>query len=183
MLGQRGYIRRMAALRITGWDVVHLDRLTFMWVQSIRFELDASKSDRELLELLISSPGYGHDYASPFDGEEMVDPPVIHGRWYLGAIHQGRFSETSAELARSVIRTWVDDQDWRDPEYRQPPEVHERLEPVYEILRSGRVYRLRNPSDDFLHEYGCVTGNLGFHEFVTIDRRSGALYLLVASDD
>ncbi|MFD6055162.1 hypothetical protein [Agromyces sp. NPDC060279] len=173
----------MAALRITGWDVVHLDRLTFMWVQSIRFELDASKSDREQLQLLISSPGYGHDYASPFDGEELVDPPVIHGRWYVGAIHPGRFSETNAEFARSMIRSWVDEQDWHDPKYRQPPEVHERLESVYEVLRSGRVYRLRNPSDDFLHEYGWVTGNLGFHEFVTIDRRSGTLHLVVASDD
>ncbi|MFK4729336.1 hypothetical protein ROT00_06595 [Agromyces mediolanus] len=86
----------MAALRITGWDVVHLDRLTFMWVQLVRFAVDTSKSDRELLELLISSPGYGHDYASPFHGEAMVDLPVIHGRWYAGAIHPGRFSETSA---------------------------------------------------------------------------------------
>ncbi|MCM3656864.1 hypothetical protein M3147_06310 [Agromyces mediolanus] len=92
----------MAALHVTGSDVVHLDRLTFMWVQLVRFDLDVSKSDSELLELLISSPGYGH--------------------------------------------------------------------------------RLRNP-DEFRHEYSWVTGALGFHEFVAIDRRSGVLHLVVACDD
>jgi len=63
--------------------------------------------------------------------------------------------------------------------------VSESDSELLELLISspGYGHRLRNPSDEFQHEYGWVTGALRFHEFVAIDRRSGVLHLVVASDD
>ena len=51
------------------------------------------------------------------------------------------------------------------------------------LLQAERVYLLNNPGTDAEHEYGFVTGSLGFHELVVIDRASGCLHLVVASDD
>ena len=77
----------------------------------------------------------------------------------------------------------IRDRDWVDPHYRQPPEVQARLQKVYTLLRSGNLYRLTNPSCEHEHEYGWVTGKLGFHEFVVIDRPGRVIHLVVASDD
>lgn len=170
-------------VRLVGSDIVSMDKGTFMWVQLTHFTFDPSLDDRTVLADLIASPGYAHDYATPFDGKAPIIEPALHGRWYRDRIRAGLFEPWSASDAQSVIRSWADDQDWTEPGYRQPPEVHARLGPVYDLMRAGNLYKLRNPGKEAEHDYGGATGELGFHEFVVIDRASERLHVIVASDD
>ena len=176
------YSRGVDELPVIGADIVHLDKNTFMWVQLTHFG-EAPEGDMSAIAALIVSPGYAHDYASPFHVEQQPVEPPVHGRWWLSAIEAGRFEPTTAAEAEERIRSWVDDQDWIDPSYRQPPDVLRRLQTVFDLLRGGKVYTLSNPGDDAIHDYGAVTGGLGFHEFVVIDRASGTVHVVVASDD
>ena len=174
-------------------DVVHMDKHTFMWVQQTHFTFDAACDDGAVLAELIACDAYDHDYASPFESNPHYASPFpsspqppndqIHGRWRLDAVNVERFHPISSDAAVSVIDKWANEQEWLDSDYRQPDDVMARLEPVYELLRSGSVLQLDNPGDDALHDYGWVTGKMGFHEFVVLDRSSGSLHVIVASDD
>ncbi|WP_147917355.1 hypothetical protein [Ruania zhangjianzhongii] len=170
-------------LRLRGSDLIHLDEGTYMWIQVTHFAIEAEQSDRSLLSSLIASPGYAHDYASPFDPDEEVQQSAVHGRWRLETIHPALFARCTPHDAEALLQVWVDEQQWTEPGYRQPPKVRARVEGVVNLLRSGRLYRLNNPGTDAEHEYGFATGSLGFHEFVVIDRVTECLLLVVASDD
>lgn len=171
------------ALPLVGSDVVHLDRNTFMWVQMTHFAIDVDQDDPAILASLIESPEYGHDYASPFPSETAPFGRPIHARWVLSAISVDRFEPSTAGRAEADLQRWANDQDWTEPDYRQPPEVMQRLRSVYSLLRSGYIYKLRNPGREAEHDYGSVTGGMGFHEFIVIDRSNDTLHVIVASDD
>jgi hypothetical protein len=156
---------------------------TFMWVQVTHFAFDAAQEDRAILASLIASPGYAHDYASPFDGQMEVTEPAVHGRWWRDRVHVRLFEPWSPTDAETLIRRWADQQDWTESDYRQPPEVHASLQGVYLLLRSGQLYKLNNPGSEAEHDYGFVTGGMGFHEFVAVDRAAQRLHVVVASDD
>ncbi|MFJ4029377.1 hypothetical protein ACIPWF_18255 [Paenarthrobacter sp. NPDC089989] len=170
-------------LPLVGDEVVHLDSGTFMWVQLTRFLIDPDQDDQSILESLIESPGYQHDYASPFPSATEVRAWGIHGRWVIDAIQPGLFEPSTAEAAKAEIAIWANDQEWTDPQYSQPFEVIQRLETIYTLMGSGTVLKLRNPPRESEHDYGFVTGNLGFHEFIVIDRILRTLHVIVASDD
>lgn len=72
---------------------------------------------------------------------------------------------------------------WTNPEFSQPADAIQRLGTIYSILDSGPVLKLRNPPREDEHDYGFVTGSLGFHEFIVIDRILRTLHVIVASDD
>lgn len=171
------------ALTLVGSDIVHLDRQTFMWVQLTHFAIGLEQGDDALLASLIESPAYAHDYASPFPSEGVPVDVGIHGRWRLSEISTDMFSPTTAAQAQDDLQRWANEQEWTNPDYQQPAEVMRRLECVDALLRSGRVYKLRNPGPDAEHAYGAVTGTLGFHEFVAIERSMATVHLIVASDD
>jgi hypothetical protein len=170
-------------LRFVGSDHVPMDRLTFMWIQITHFAAITPADDRALITELIRSPQYAYDYASPFDPEHAVVEPAVHGRWWRDSLHAWMFRRCSAVDAEAVLQSWCDDQDWTPPGFQQSPAAQGRLRDVFLLLRVGDVHRLQNPSRDVEHEYGFVTGGLGFHEFVVIDRANGAVHLIVASDD
>ncbi len=171
------------AVRLVSSDLVHMDKYTFMWIQLTHFAIDTAQDDRSLLASLITNPGYAHDYASPFDAETAIIEPAIHGRWWRSSVHPDLFEPWTAVDAESLLQRWADDQEWTDPNHRQPPAAHRRLQDVCALLRSGELYKLRNPGPEDEHDYGFVTGSMGFHEFVVIDRNSQSLHLVVASDD
>jgi hypothetical protein len=171
------------ALPLVGSDIVHLDKNTFMWVQMTHFVINVDQDDAALIASLIASPEYAHDYASPFPSHGAPFGKTIHGRWVLSAISVDRFGPSTADRAVVELQRWANEQDWVDPDFRQPPEVMHRLQSVCSLLRSGNVYKLLNPGREAEHDYGDVTGGLGFHEFVVIDRTNGTLHLVVASDD
>ncbi|NWL10443.1 hypothetical protein DM793_03885 [Paenarthrobacter nitroguajacolicus] len=154
-----------------------------MWVQLTHFLIDPDQDNRSILESLIESPGYQHDYASPFPPAAEVRARGIHGRWRIDAIHPGLFEPSTAETAKAEIDTWANDQDWTDPEYSQPPDAIQRMGTIYSILDSGPVLKLCNPPREDEHDYGFVTGSLGFHEFIVLDRVLRTLHVIVASDD
>lgn len=172
-------------LPFVGDDIVHLGSGTFMWVQLTHFLIDPDQDDQSILESLIESPGYQHDYASPFPSRGGSEPRAwgIHGRWRIDAIHPDLFEPSTAEAAKAEINVWANDQDWTDPEYSQPADAIQRLETIYSLLGSGPVLKLRNPPREAEHDYGFVTGSLGFHEFIVIDRILRTLHVIVASDD
>lgn len=170
-------------LQLVGSDIVHLDKNTFMWVQVTHFAIDADQQDAEILSSLIASPGYAHDYASPFPSEGAPFGKRVHGRWVLNAITVGRFEAITADRAEADLNRWANEQDWVDPDYRQPPDVMQRLRALYPLLRSGDIYKLHNPGAEDEHDYGDFTGDMGFHEFVVVDRRTRMLHVIVASDD
>ena len=168
-------------LRLVGSDIVHMDKGTFMWIQLTHFAIVTAQDDRSLLASLIASPAYAHDYASPFDAAAVVTEPAVHGRWWRSSIHPELFMPWTAADAESLIQDWTGN--WTDLDYRPPPAVQRRLQDVYDLLRSGDLYKLDNPGAEDEHEYGYVTGGMGFHEFVVIDRNRGSVHVVVASDD
>ncbi|WP_448629745.1 hypothetical protein [Cellulomonas soli] len=170
-------------LRLVGSDTVHLARGTFMWIALTRFAIEQGMDDLSLLGCLIATPGYAHDYASPFDERAIVTEPAVHGRWWRSSIRPASFERWTAAEAEALLQRWADVQDWTDPAFRQPPAVQGRLHDVYALLRSGTAYHLINPGPADEHEYGYVTGQSGFHEFVVIDRPGGLVHVVVASDD
>lgn len=170
-------------LPLVGDDIVRLGSGTFMWVQLTHFLIDPNQDDQSILESLIGSPGYQHDYASPFPPAAEVRARGIHGRWRIDAIHTDLFAPSTARAAKAEIDVWANEQDWADPEYSQPPDAIQRLETIYSLLGSGTVLKLRNPPREAEHDYGFVTGSLGFHEFIVIDRIPRTLHVIVASDD
>ena len=169
-------------LRLVGSDIVHMDKGTFMWIRLTHFAIETAQDDRSLLASLIASPAYAHDYASPFDAAAVVTEPAVHGGWWRGSIHPELFMPWAASDAESLIQDWTGN--WtHDLDYRPPPAVQRRLQDVYDLLRSGDLYKLDNPGAEDEHEYGYVTGGMGFHEFVVIDRNRGGVHVVVASDD
>ena len=170
-------------LRLVGSGIVHMDKGTWMWIQLTHFAIETAQDDRSLLAALIASPAYAHDYASPFDAAAVAAEPAVHGRWWRSSIRPGLFAPWTATDAESLIQGWADDQDWADPGFREPPAVQRRLQDVYALLRSGDLYKLDNPGSEDEHEYGSVTGGMGFHELVVIDRKRHSVHVVVASDD
>lgn len=173
----------MGALPVVGHELIHLDRGTSMWVATTRFAAPEA-DDLATIAALVASPGYADDYISPPGlTPDSIDEASVHGRWWLTAITVDGFTPTTADAAIERIRTWVDDQPWTDPDYRQPPDVFERLEIAFDALRSGTIYALANPGDEHEHEYGMAVGSMGFHEFVVIDRVQRIVSVIVAADD
>lgn len=170
-------------LQLVDSEIIHMDVGTFMWIQVTHFSLATAQDDRAMLTSLIASPGYAHDYASPFDPDAAVTEPAIHGRWWRSSIAAESFEECTAADAESTLQGWADQQEWTDGDFRQSPSIQRRLRDVYPLLRAGALYRLVNPGAESEHEYGSVTGGMGFHEFVVIDRSSGRVHVVVASDD
>lgn len=91
-------------VRLVGSDIVHMDTNTFMWVQLTHFSFDPSLDDRSVLAGLIASPGYVHDYASPFDAKAPATEPAVHGRWYRDQIHAESFEPWSASDLSLISR-------------------------------------------------------------------------------
>ena len=47
-----------------GDDIMHMDKNTFMWVQLTHFTFDPADDDRSVLDQLVGSDAFAHDYAS-----------------------------------------------------------------------------------------------------------------------
>jgi hypothetical protein len=170
-------------LRVVGSDLVHMDEGTFMWIRLTHFAIETAEDDRSLLASLIASPAYAQDYTGSSDFAAVVTgEPAVHGRWWRSSIHPELFTPWTASDAESLIQDWTGNWTY-DLDYRPPPAVQRRLQDVYDLLRSGDLYKLDNPGAENEHEFGCVTGGMGFHEFVVIDRNRRSVHVVVASDD
>ena len=169
--------------RLVGNDIVHMDKGTFMWIELTHFAMETAEDDRSLLASVIASPAYAH-YPGPFDAAAEVTESAIHGRWWRTSVHPELFTSCPASDAEALIQDWAGPQEWTDPDYRPPPAVQRRLQDVYDLLRSGDLYKLDNPGAEEEAQYlGTVTGGMGFHEFVVIDRDRRSVHVVVASDD
>lgn len=104
-----------------------------MWVQLTEFAVDPSLDDRAVLAALVESPGYAHDYASPFDHNALVTEPAVHGRWWRSSIGSELFEPCAAEKAAEVLQDWADDQDWVDPTERRSGQ------PFHAVTREGHA--------------------------------------------
>lgn len=170
-------------LRLVGSDIVPLGDGTFMWIQVTHFAIDPSQTDHSILEALIASPGYAHDYASPLDDQAAATESAVHGRWWRSAIHAELLDPCTPAAAESTLRAWADDQTWSDLRHPSTACRSTRLQSVRALLQTGQLFKLNNPGVDSEHGYGWVTGGLEFHEFVVLDRTSRTAHVIVASDD
>jgi len=162
--------------------IIHMDPGSFMWVQTIRFKISRDDDDQSLLRCLIATPWYCHDYASPFDPDREVVEPAVHGRWWRSSISPELFEPCDASDAETVLTDWAENHDWGGG-YRPSQDALQQLQVTFSVFHSGSLYQLHNPGPEHVHDYGWVTGGMGFHEFVVIDRDSLLLHLMVASDD
>ena len=172
------------SVEFVGHDVVCMAELTYAWVRLEHFTFDVAQDDRAVLAELIASDPYAWDFATaPLPPHPLwLDRTRVHGPWLLEEITVDGFQPVSSGAAISVIDKWINENELLDSDDEQRETVRARLEPVYELLRSGSVFQLDNPSDYTTREW-LYMGGTGFHEFVVIDRSSGSLHVIVASDD
>ncbi|MCL2483536.1 MAG: hypothetical protein FWF43_09025 [Propionibacteriaceae bacterium] len=154
-----------------------------MFIDILHFTVGPEDDDQSCLESLIGSSWYCHTYAAPFDPDQAISEPAIHGKWWRSNITVQLFESWSPKAAVSLLEDWADNQNWNDPNYRQSPETHQRMNPVFSLLKSGHLYKLNNPGPEHEHDWSYVIGHTGFHEFVAIDHASHKLHLIVATDD
>ena len=158
--------------------------VTRQWVDIKVFTLPADVDDRTALALMIAHVRYRDSYAS----STFEDAKTIHGPYRLSAITPAIFTVVNADDVDSVIRHWAEHviRDWDENFVSWPQAQREALErEVYARTRQGTViYQLPDIRATAQHDWGDVVGSdAGFHEFVIIDRSSGELALVVASDD
>jgi hypothetical protein len=164
-------------------DYLPMAEHSYMWILTIRFDIAGEEGGDEVINAIITSPQYGYDFASPFDGTAGPSHPDIHGRWWRRHIGSDRFELCSPAHAVEVVRSWAEDQKWTDPNFTQPLDAQQRLNDTYSVLQAGEVYELNNPLAEHEHDYGWVMGRTGFHEFLVIDRTHRTATLVVTCDD
>lgn len=150
-------------------------RTSRQWVSIKLFALPPDADDHEVLALLIRHVRYRDSYGGTGDR----DMETIHGPYWLKAITPEVFFSASAVNTEALIRTWADYTVALTAEDRAAMERE-----VYPRIRSATSrYQLPDLRDTALHDWGSSVGSDGFYEFALIDRQSGSVALLVASDD
>lgn len=151
---------------------------TYQWVSLKLFELPADADDNEVLASLIRHVRYRDSY----NGTGDEDMKTIHGPYQLSAITPDSFIALSASDIETLVRTWA--------EYAAPlpdPRRAEMERELYPRIRqSTSSYQLPDLRDSAQHDEGwgtSVGSATGFFEWVLINRASGSLALVVASDD
>ncbi|MFB6837886.1 hypothetical protein [Streptomyces sp. NPDC056361] len=168
---------------LTHWDSIIINFRDFAfpegkghgyrWVHLKRFRLPSDvPGDRDLLAALIAHP----EFRDTYDGAGVWLEPR-HGQWWSDRITPDTYLPVGDETATDVIRSWA------AGGVGVPVDLAERLqEAVYTpIHHATSRYALGDLPDDALHDYGPI--HIEFHELVLVDRRKGALTLLVAADD
>jgi hypothetical protein len=166
-----------SSLVFASQELVHLDHLSFCWVNIKRFALiDSGALDRDVLGDLIADRQYHDDYL----GRDSVqrEPAVRHGPYWLTAISADTFETIQPDDAVHQIQGWAD----RDGPMSNRTQA--QLETVVYALIRGAIFRLPDLGEQTQHEYGYAVGSdRGFHEYVAIDRDAGTLALIVTADD
>ena len=175
---------RLPWLRLEQHTFTSLDSGTYMWVDHFQFSIDPKLPDEELLGGLLSSADYAHDFASSYryGADVGVEDRPIHARWIADLLTVDMFVPVDAADARRSIHSWIEDEVLEPP---QTPRTHARVDAVLDrALARGKTYRLDVPEgEEFMHDCGLVVGATGYQEYVTIDRTSETIHLLVASGD
>lgn len=175
---------RLPWLRLEQHTFTSLDSGTYMWVDHFVFSIDSTLPDEELLAGLIASAYYAHDFASPYryGADVGFEDRPIHARWMADLLTVEMFTPVDPADARQSIHSWIDDEMLEPP---QTPRTHSRVDAVLDrAFAMGQTYRLDVPEgEELMHDYGFVVGATGYQEYVTIDRASETMHLLVASDD
>lgn len=161
---------------------------THQWISVKLFTLRCDVDDDTALTLLIAHPCYRDAYAGVGGVGQQEAEPYWHGPYWLSLISPNTFVKATPDAAAEEIDTFAERtiQTWDGPYARWHDadleatrrEVHQRF------LRATTLYQLPDIRATAQHDWGQTVGSeSGFHEFVTIDRRSRELALIVASDD
>jgi hypothetical protein len=148
----------------------------YQWFDIKLFRLpDEPIDDRKALSLLLRHVRYRDSYASSV----FEDSESIHGPYCLDAITTDVFTRSDAASAEATLHGWA------EQVVPVPDTERDQIErELYSRVHTATsCYRLV-VGPEAQHESGWVVGGMtGFHEFVLIDRRTGILALVVASDD
>lgn len=85
--------------------MTHLDRNTFLWVDIKTFGIGTGFNDVTLIKNTLDQRAYADSYQEAPPEEQSGG---VHGPYLLKAIDPADFTPVSARGARSVIRTWAD---------------------------------------------------------------------------
>jgi hypothetical protein len=149
--------------------------VTRQWVSIKVFTVPADVDDRSALAAMIAHVRYRDNYAGTGD-TDMVDK---HGPYWLTAITPEAFVVADPAAVDTVIRTWAG---YYTPWPAADREAMDR-EVYPRIHHATVIYQLPDIRAIAQHDWGDIVGSDGFHEYVTIDRTTGELALMVASDD
>lgn len=156
--------------------VTHLDQGTNQWVSDKAFIIGEGFNDQTLIKNTLNHRAYADNY----QGTEVEEQDgTVHGPFLLARIKAEDFAEVPAHAAIAEI------QDWADQTGRQSAPTQSALATeIFALLsQADVVYRFPSLGEDTEGPWGWVVGRAGFHEFITIDRDSACLHLIVASDD
>ncbi|MFF3976997.1 hypothetical protein [Streptomyces sp. NPDC001828] len=148
----------------------------YRWVDVKHFLIvPESARDEDLLTALIAHPQFRDNYAS--DEEGRLDPTgERHGDYWARHITATSYSHVTASAAADTVREWAH-------QFGPLPEAlaNELQTVALTPLIDADCYQLGELDDEFLHDWGG--SHIDFHEFVLINRSTGSLSLLVATDD
>lgn len=151
---------------------------TYQFIVLRDFNLPAGEplGDRDVLSALIANRHYRGSFVGTGDGDD-----TIHGPYQVQAIIADSFVPVSAFDAESLLRAWAE----YTTALREAVRTAVERDVYPRINKATAVYRLpKLPPEARETEWRLGIGNAtGFHEFVLIDRASGVVTLLIATDD
>jgi hypothetical protein len=157
-----------------GQVCIKFNNSTYQWVDIKLFKLaDLHIADQAALKLLLQHVHYPDSYAGTKATRSQ------HGPYRLDAITANSFTIVDTVSAEATLRTWAEQDAPLDEVARD--QVERELYP--RIRTAACCYRLNDLGEESKHDWAEVVGSGGFHEFVLIDRLTGILALVVASDD
>ena len=189
--------------------MVELEAGDFSWIDTLRYAVDGSGTDREILGKLIDVPGYAHSYAAPRANPLLAESPDYHGPYWRKAISEHSYQPISHHTARRELETWIyapgslsafgteaplgpdapsleqaiatSSRVYEDSVGRVNPDISVLVDRV--LAESHRLYRLDDLRAAAEHDWGWVVGAGGFIEIAAVSEHSEEVTLLVASDD
>ena len=189
--------------------MVELHPGDFDWIDVLRYAVEGSGTDHEILRKLIDVPGYSHSYAAPRMNPLLAESPEYHGPYWRSAITESSYKPITHRVARRELDTWIyapgslrasgadapTDPDAPSLEQaiaascrayennvgRVNPDISVLLDRV--LAESHRLYRLDDLRASAEHDWGWAVGSGGFIEIAAVSEHSDEVTLLVASDD
>ncbi len=161
---------------------MHLADSTYSFCNLLRFEFDGQPSAAELIDAVLRHPRYHDMFISPWTGPAKG----VHGPYRLETLTVEGFRPCSASEALQVLHDWMADPEVDATFIAEIRESHEIVaawtSPL--VIGADEIYRLVVPREGNEHECGWISGmGFGFHELITIDRRTNVLHVIVATDD
>lgn len=163
-------------------DVIHMGEHTFMWIRVLAFQIEGEVDDIEVITALIGSEAFSETFTVTWMESDSVTKEVVHYNWATARIEPSMYERCDPRRAEVALQTWA------DLPLKQSPDAHERLRSIQRLMRSGTVYQFNAPDlpkEDGPGQFRDATygANVGYCEFLVINRDDRRAHLIVAASD